>query len=331
LVSPSHRQYSKRRHQVETDMLTLRQIEVVRAIMVTGTIGGAAKLLGVSAPGVSRVMKHTESTFGLRLFVRHQGRYAPTPEAKDIFAQINAVYTKVEDLHFVIKGLEMGAGQSLRLGSVPSIANVMVPRAIARVRKAFPSLRMTIDIIKIEELIDYLLLGKGEIVATSYRLDHPMLGSEPLATGRLFCIVPDGHALASRTSVSADEIASYPLVGIDPNDPYGRIMAGLFDRAGASYDVPIRARFGTTVCGLVKAGLGIAVIDQFTIADGGPVGVTVIPIKEPTEFQTFVTYRSDGLLSSYSEAFITLLRDEMERTVAASRAKTPPRPVLAKK
>ena len=42
-------------------MLTLRQIEVIRAIMVTGTIGGAARLLNVSSPGISRVMKHAES------------------------------------------------------------------------------------------------------------------------------------------------------------------------------------------------------------------------------------------------------------------------------
>ena len=34
-------------------MLTLRQIEVIRAIMITGTIAGAAKLLNVSAPGIS--------------------------------------------------------------------------------------------------------------------------------------------------------------------------------------------------------------------------------------------------------------------------------------
>jgi DNA-binding transcriptional LysR family regulator len=34
-------------------MMTLRQIEVVRAVMVTGTIEGAAKLLNISAPGIS--------------------------------------------------------------------------------------------------------------------------------------------------------------------------------------------------------------------------------------------------------------------------------------
>jgi Bacterial regulatory helix-turn-helix protein, lysR family len=41
-------------------MLTLRQIEAIRAIMVTGSVDGAARLLNVSSPGISRVMKHAE-------------------------------------------------------------------------------------------------------------------------------------------------------------------------------------------------------------------------------------------------------------------------------
>ncbi|WP_287924095.1 LysR family transcriptional regulator, partial [Diaphorobacter sp.] len=42
--------------------LTLRQVEVIRALMIAGTIQGAATLLGVSAPGVSRLVKHTEDS-----------------------------------------------------------------------------------------------------------------------------------------------------------------------------------------------------------------------------------------------------------------------------
>ena len=38
------------RHEGVSRMMTLRQVEVIRAVMVTGTIGGAAKLLNVSAP-----------------------------------------------------------------------------------------------------------------------------------------------------------------------------------------------------------------------------------------------------------------------------------------
>src|SRR5579862_2343719 len=69
-------------------MMTLRQVEVIRAVMVTGTIGGAAKLLNVSAPGISRLVKYTERSLGIRFFHRQNGRYFPTAEAQSIFEQM---------------------------------------------------------------------------------------------------------------------------------------------------------------------------------------------------------------------------------------------------
>jgi DNA-binding transcriptional LysR family regulator len=59
-------------------MLTLRQIEVVRAVMVSGSIAGAAKLLNVSAPGISRLVKYTEASLKIKLFQRENGRFVPT-------------------------------------------------------------------------------------------------------------------------------------------------------------------------------------------------------------------------------------------------------------
>src|SRR3989440_5357475 len=211
-------------------MMTLRQIEVIRAVMVTGTIGGAAKLLYVSAPGISRLVKYTEKSLGIRFFQRQNGRYFPMPEAQNIFEQINGVYKKVDDLTEIISKIGHGALSELRVGSVPSISQVMVPRAIERVRRRYPELRIDINILKIEEAVDYLLLGRGDCVAMSYRLDHPGLDFLPLASGELFCIVPAGHELAGCEQVSAAEIIRYPLIGIDPNDPYGRIMAEIFSR-----------------------------------------------------------------------------------------------------
>jgi DNA-binding transcriptional LysR family regulator len=294
-------------------MMTLRQIEVVRAIMVTGTIAGAAKLLNVSAPGISRLVKYTENSLRVRLFQRQNGRFLPTPEAQDIFEQINGVYKKVDDLAFTISRLERGELAELRIGSVPSISNVMVPRAIARVRRRYPGLRIDVNILKLEEAIDYLLLGHGEVVAMSYRLDHSGLDFLPLASGHLYCIVPEGHELAGRASIGAVDIVRYPLIGIDPHDPYGRIMAEIFDRLHLSYDITIRARFGTTVCALVRAGLGIAVIDQFTVADGNIPGIKLLPIEEPTAFETYVALKHQSTMSVYAEHFVACLRDEMRR------------------
>jgi DNA-binding transcriptional LysR family regulator len=294
-------------------MLTLRQIEVIRAFMVTGTVGGAARLLNVSSPGISRVMKHAEASVGIKLFSRRGGRYSPTPEANAIFSQIDGVYGKVEDLQFVISRIKRGAATELRIGSVPSIGQVMVPRAIADLRKAFPNLMIEVDILKIEDAADYLLLGKGELVTLSDNLDHPMLASEPLARGRLKCVVPDAHPLARRGRVSAEEIVKHPLIGVDPGDPYGRIMANLFASRALPYEVTIRARFGSTVCALVSHGLGIAVVDEFTLAaDQWP--LRVLDIAESTAFQTYVVHRKDTPLSSYGARFVAAVRNQMEAT-----------------
>ena len=305
-------------------MLTLRQIEVIRAIMVTGTVGGAARLLNVSSPGISRVMKHAESTLGMKLFSRRAGRYAPTREANDIFAQINGVYDKVEDLGFVVARLKRGTGAELKIGSVPSISAVMVPRAIADVQRLQPGLMIEIDILKLEEAIDYLLLGKGEAAAMSYKLDHPLLQFEPLATGRLKCIVPVGHPLARFKCVTAAQIVAHPLIGIDPNDPYGRIMAGIFNRGGLTYELKIRARFGSTVCALVTNKLGIAVIDEFTLAGDNWPGIRALDIDETTAFETFIAYRKDATLSGACEQFIAALQAHMQGMAQAQQL-----PVLA--
>ena len=54
--------------------MNLRQIEILRAFMMTGTVSGAADLLRISQPGVSKALKHIESQLDIQLFRRVRGR-----------------------------------------------------------------------------------------------------------------------------------------------------------------------------------------------------------------------------------------------------------------
>lgn len=303
-------------------MLTLRQIEVIRAIMVTGSIAGAARLLNVSAPGISRLMKYSEDSLGVRLFDRRAGRYVPTSQARNIFDLLDTVHRKIDDLQSAVADLGRGKSQELRIASVPSIANVMVPRAIARLRLRYPDLGLDVNILKIEEAIDYLLLGRGELVAISSRFDHPLIEFELLATGKLLCIVPETSPLAARDKITPEEMSRHPLIGINPKDPYGAIMAGMFTDNGLDYRMNVKARFGTTVCSLVAAGLGIAIIDEFTVAYGVVRGLKSLEIDADSIFHTYIAYRKDLPLSVYAEHFRDTLRQEM---ASASSLKTQPK------
>lgn len=300
----------------EKPRLTLRQIEVIRAVMVAGTIAGAARLLNVSAPGLSRLVKYAEESAGVRLFDRSKGRFVPTAQARNIFNLLDIVYGKVEDLQEAISVMQRGAGQELTLASVPSIANVMVPQAVARMRSRFPELRFNIDLIKIEETIDYLLIGRGELMVLSSNLDHSVIDVEPLTSGRLLCVVPASSELALRDSISVHEMIKHPLIGINPKDPYGSIMTRVFREAGYEPTVDIMVRFGAVVCRMVAEGLGIAVIDEFTVAKESVPGIKMLEIENAdTRFETYVAYRNDRALSGLAMEFISQLRRVMQATI----------------
>lgn len=298
--------------------LTLRQIEIIRAIMVSGSIAGAARLLHVSQPGLSRAMKHVESILKIKLFARTGGRYTPSPEARRVFAQLNEIYQKLNDLHYSIEQLEQGRDVEFAFGSVPSLANWMVPRAVDRLSSQYPELQFNIETLKIEEAVDYLLLERGELVCMSYRFEHPALDFQPLSTGELVCLVHRDHPLAGRDSVDAAEIAQHPLIGIDPRDPYGGILTRVFDRQGLEYRIRMRVRFGTMAIKLVQQNLGVAVLDNFTLANLGDAesDLRVLRIEDETRFDTYVAFRKGVELSSFAERFIEALRSEMAGNAA---------------
>ncbi|MBL4599034.1 MAG: LysR family transcriptional regulator [Rhizobiaceae bacterium] len=294
-------------------LLTLRQIEVIRAVMISGSIAGAARVLNVAQPGVSRTMKHLEASLEMKLFVREGGRYVPAPEARVVFAQLQEVHQKLQHLQLSVERLRQGSDVELAIGSVPSIANVMVPKAIAALKRRHPDIRVNIELLKIEEAIDYLMLGQGEAVCMSHKFEHPSVIFQPLAKGRLMCLVPKTHPLAKLPIVSAAQIAEHPLVGIDPNDPFGGILAKIFIDKKLDFDIVVRARFGTTVVALVRENLGVAVLDNFTMAELGSDSedLALVPIDEDTQFQTYVAIRRDRELSNFAKNFIDLLAAEM--------------------
>ena len=55
----------------------LRHMEVFRAVMLTGSISVAAKMLYVSQPAVSKLIAYIESRLVYRLFQRINNRLVP--------------------------------------------------------------------------------------------------------------------------------------------------------------------------------------------------------------------------------------------------------------
>jgi DNA-binding transcriptional LysR family regulator len=75
-------------------------------------------------------------------------------------------------------------------------------------------------------------------------------------------VVPAGHPLAGRPSVSLAELACDVWVGAAASDACGHIMTGICAAAGFSPDVQYHCREWDAVAALVAAGVGVALIPR---------------------------------------------------------------------
>ncbi|MCA0921187.1 LysR family transcriptional regulator [Pseudooceanicola nanhaiensis] len=291
--------------------ITLRQIEVIRAVMLRGTISGAAEHLGVSAPGISRLIKHTEESLGLRLFERRAGLFVPAVEAGAVFDQIREVYNGVENLQMALDSLHKGHDVRLSFASAPSVAQFIAARAIRSLRGRYPDLFIDLNILKIEETIDYLLLERGEFVIMSSPVRNPGIENEEIAVGRLVAILPEDHPLCAQEVVSLHDLAQEPLIGVDPSDPYGAFVAKPFREAGIEMTQSVRGRFAQTVVSLVRHGLGVAVIDEFSVAEVYMPGIARRPLKEEGSISIYVVRKKGRVLSNFAEYAIKQFRKEL--------------------
>jgi DNA-binding transcriptional LysR family regulator len=73
-------------------LFKLRHMEVFRAVMLTGSISGAAKMLYVSQPAVSKLITYIESRLSFRLFDRVNNRLIATAEAHTLYREVERVY-----------------------------------------------------------------------------------------------------------------------------------------------------------------------------------------------------------------------------------------------
>src|SRR5687768_5522008 len=60
--------------------MKLRHIEVINAVLQTGSLSAAARLLNISQPSATKHLQRAELTVGYPLFRRHAGRLHPTQE-----------------------------------------------------------------------------------------------------------------------------------------------------------------------------------------------------------------------------------------------------------
>ncbi|WP_374285196.1 LysR family transcriptional regulator [Novosphingobium sp.] len=295
--------------------MRLRQIEIFHAVYANGSISAAARALNVSQPAVSKVLRHTESQLGIRLFDLVRGRLVPTDEAHALFREVDEVFHRVTSLQQTANNLRNSGAGHLRIGIVPALGLEVLPQAIADFRLRHPEVTFDLKTLHHSDVLRSLYERECDIAFGYDPPAHPRLTLRKLATGRLVLIAPRGRFEKSRDSVAMTDLAGCELIGVSSSGPIGAIVAAA--HAGAQVELREVAAVDTyyVAAALVRKGSGVAIVDEFTARATATPQIEVIPLAPPLEFGVHAAWLEDRPLSKLAGRLVEQVKAALRADV----------------
>ncbi|WP_291085423.1 LysR substrate-binding domain-containing protein [Hydrogenophaga sp.] len=245
--------------------MRLKHIEVFNAIMLAGTVGGAARLLHVTQPAVTQALAHAELQLGYALFSRQRRKLVPTKEAISLYVEVQQLMAQLESVRRLSLALGSDQAAGLRILIVPSLAVRALPDALRIFRKLHPDVNVSIRVQHSREITQSIALQEADVGVVYGSRSHPAVQEEAIATGRLVCVSKVGAPGADRRStVALEEVLRTPFIRIDERDPIGTMLAEQWSRLGVAPRANITVQTHHIAMVLAEEGFGPAILDSFT-------------------------------------------------------------------
>lgn len=275
---------------------------------MTGSISNAAKLLHVSQPAVSRLLAHTEHRLGICLFQRTKGRLYPTPEAKILFKETQAVYDGIHRVNETAVDIRHNRLGSLRLVVNPSLGQTLAPSIVRNFSLRNPLVRIKMDTLVAHDLIDALVTQKSEVGIAVTHQHHPNLKTQLIHNNPLVVVLNKEHPLAKNKHITIRDLRDQKLIGYGIETPIGQLLHALFAENGEVLHTHIEVRLTSIAVAMVQANTGVAIVDL--LAGAGQIWPDVVlrPLLPSLSLPVNLLYSSTEPLSLIAQDLLESAR-----------------------
>jgi DNA-binding transcriptional LysR family regulator len=119
--------------------MDLWQLRVFQEIMVTGSVGQAARNLGRTQSSISAMLSKLETHVGYQLFERRNRRLVPVPEAHFLHSEAERILQDVDYVDLAMSGQGPGLERKVRVACMPLLAELLIPKLIGKFTTSFPN------------------------------------------------------------------------------------------------------------------------------------------------------------------------------------------------
>lgn len=287
--------------------MRLRQIEVFHAVYANGSVSAASRALNVSQPAVSKVLRHTETQLGIKLFELVRGRLVATDEAHALFREVDEVFDRIASLQATAANLRNSGAGHLRIGVVPSLGLEVAPLAIAAFRSSHPGVTFDIKTLHHSEVLRALYERECDL-AIAYDLPaQTRLKCRQLTTADLVLIARPGSFPAGTIALDITDLADREVISVNGSGPIGDRIETAFANAQIAVQEIVSVGTYYVAAALVRSGSGIAIVDQFTAGSLVSEGLQRIALRPEMRFGVQAAWLEDRPPSRLGHDFINVV------------------------
>ena len=291
---------------IEWFRLISPELAIAVAVLEEQHVRRAAERLGVPQPTVSAVMHRLADAIGAPLVAPHGRGIAATeagraflPAAQQALVNLSVAGQDLQDVIDPDRGrVALGFGHSRGPRDVPRLLDAFLA--------AYPDISFTLKQGGAPAVLDQLRAGALDvaIVAAMPPADD-RLETLVLAEERLCLTVASDHRLANRKSVDLRHAATETFVGLTPQHALRPVFDSLCERAGFVPHLAFEGEEHETLRGLVRAGLGVAVLPRAPHHDPALAEIT---LRDPeARRHVGAVWQKDRRLAPAALRFITFL------------------------
>lgn len=287
--------------------MNLRHIEVFHAVYSVGSISGASRLLNVSQPSVSKIVKHAESRLGFPLFTLVRGRLTPTEEAHILFREVDDLHSRIDTFQRAARNLRSTSEGNIRVGVLPSLALATAPHAIAAFRRKLPLVTFEVSAIHHDEFREALMSRDCDFVIGHQSSNDPEIASARLGTGRVGALFGSGLPCGDLPAIPLEVLRQHEIIGLAPSVAIADLVSPILSRAtGGAPGIQVKSVY--IAAALARSGAGVAIVDEFTAEAFIGADLSFRPVVPAATFELSVQHLASHPLSRLARSFLDLMR-----------------------
>lgn len=293
-----------------------RQLTAFRETMVTGTASGAAQIMGISQPAVSRLIEALEQSLSITLFDRRTGRMIPTPEAELFYTELQAAFNGYDRLRAAAEDIRLGRLGGLQIASMPALGLNFLPGAIAQFRAQQPNVKIRYDLQLSMRVEEWVASQQVDLGLAEFPFERPGIERESFCETRYVMALREDHPLSKKSCLTPEDLHGIRMVSLGPETVARRFLDKHLAEARSRPEFICDTTYSAGVCTLVQHGQGIGLVDLFTASDFAERGLVFRRFKPEIPFHVGLLHPSQRPRSRVAGEFLSTLRSRRKELMA---------------